>query len=188
VLTSLPAVPKLAFRELTQVIRRRVLAARGVVVDPTALILGRCDIMAGVTIGAGTVINDSLLDGRGGLEIADHVLVLHAKILTATHDLDDPGLKTVYRKVVIQPYAIIFGGATILPGCIVGRGAVVASGAVVSKDVPPMTVVAGNPARAIRERKAVHDLADIRRMSGYVGHVWRELLEPFANLAISPRP
>lgn len=187
-LTNLLAIPKLAFREITQLGRRRLLAARGTVVDPSALILGRCEIMAGVTIGAGTVINGSLLDGRGGLEIADHVLILHAKVLTATHDVDDPGFKTIYRKVVIEPYAIVFGGATILPGCTLGYGAVVASGAVVSKDVPPMTIVAGNPARAVRERKAVHEMSDIRRMSGYVGHVWRGLPEAFAvNLGISPR-
>ena len=187
-LSNVLAVPRLAFREVVQIARRRLLAARGSVVDRSALILGRCEIMAGVTGGADTVINGSLLDGRGGLEIAHHVLVLHAKVLTATHDLDDPGLKTLYRKVVIEPYAIVFGGATILPGCTVGYGAVVASGAVVSKDVPPMTVVAGNPARAVRERKAVHDLADIRRMSGYVGHAWRELPAAFAvTLGISPR-
>jgi serine acetyltransferase len=188
-LRNLVAIPRLALREVTQGVRRRVLAARGIIVDPSALILGRCEIMARMTIGAGTVINGSLLDGRGGLEIADHVLILHAKILTATHDVDDPGFKTVYRKVVIEPYAIVFGGATILPGCTVGYGAVVASGAVVSKDVPPMSIVAGNPARIVRERKAIHEMTDIRRMSGYVGHVWRGWREPFpVNIGISARP
>jgi len=48
--------------------------------------------------------------------------------------------------------------------------------------VAPMTVVAGNPARAVRERKAVHELADIRRMSGYVGHNWREFAALFESL------
>ena len=187
-LTNLLAIPRLAFREITQVGRRRLLAARGVIVDPSALILGRCEIMPNVTIGASTVINGSLLDGRGGLEIAHDVVILHARLVTAAHDLDDPCFRTVYRKVVIEPYAIVFGGATILPGCTIGYGAVVARGAVVSKDVPSMTVVAGNPARPIRERKAVHDLADIRRMSGYVGHAWRELPKALAaNLGLSAR-
>jgi phosphonate metabolism protein (transferase hexapeptide repeat family) len=43
-------------------------------------------------------------------------------------------------------------GAIILPGRTIGTGAVVAGGAVVSKDVPPYTIVAGTPAKPIRER------------------------------------
>lgn len=41
--------------------------------------------------------------------------------------------------------------AIITKGVVIGEGAVVATGAVVTKDVPPYTIVAGNPARVIRE-------------------------------------
>lgn len=41
-------------------------------------------------------------------------------------------------------------GATILKGVTIGEGAIVAAGAVVTKDVPPYSVVAGNPARVVR--------------------------------------
>jgi acetyltransferase-like isoleucine patch superfamily enzyme len=40
--------------------------------------------------------------------------------------------------------------STILPGIEIGKDAVVGAGAVVTKDVPPRTVVAGNPARVLR--------------------------------------
>jgi phosphonate metabolism protein (transferase hexapeptide repeat family) len=43
-------------------------------------------------------------------------------------------------------------GAIVLPGRNIGTGAVVAAGAIVTKDVPAYTIVAGNPARAIKRR------------------------------------
>lgn len=43
-------------------------------------------------------------------------------------------------------------GAIVLPGRCIGNGAVVAAGAVVTKDVAPYAIVAGNPARVIRQR------------------------------------
>ncbi|WP_048647698.1 CatB-related O-acetyltransferase [Nitratireductor soli] len=42
--------------------------------------------------------------------------------------------------------------AMLMPGITVGEGAVVASGAIVTKDVPPYTIVAGNPATPLRQR------------------------------------
>lgn len=43
--------------------------------------------------------------------------------------------------------------ALILPGVSIGTGAIVAAGAVVTRDVPPFAVVAGNPARIIKDRR-----------------------------------
>jgi len=57
----------------------------------------------------------------------------------------------VAQPVVIGEDAWIGGGAILLPGVRIGRGAVVGAGAVVSRSVPANTVVAGNPARMIRE-------------------------------------
>jgi len=55
------------------------------------------------------------------------------------------------RKVVIHDGAWIGFNATILKGVTIGEGAVVGAGSVVSKNVPPFTIVVGNPARAVRE-------------------------------------
>ena len=43
--------------------------------------------------------------------------------------------------------------ATILPNVTIGTGAVIAANAVVTKDVPPYSVVGGNPARILKENK-----------------------------------
>jgi acetyltransferase-like isoleucine patch superfamily enzyme len=50
----------------------------------------------------------------------------------------------------IGDHAWIGSRAIILKRVSIGRGAVVASGAVVTKDVPDLTIVAGNPARTVR--------------------------------------
>ncbi len=51
----------------------------------------------------------------------------------------------------IRAGASIGSNATILCGVTVGEGAIVGAGSVVTKDVPPYTIVAGNPARVLRK-------------------------------------
>ena len=58
------------------------------------------------------------------------------------------------RAVVIDDDVWIGAMAIILPGVTLGRGAVIGAGSVVTSDVPPYTIVAGNPARVIREISA----------------------------------
>jgi|GEM_PF-6224010 len=58
---------------------------------------------------------------------------------------DDP------QPIVIGDGAWLGAGVIVLPGRRIGRGAVVGAGSVVTKDIPPDTVWAGNPARMLRE-------------------------------------
>lgn len=55
------------------------------------------------------------------------------------------------RPIVIEDKVWIGIGATVLPGVRIGYGAIVGANSVVTHDVPPMTVVGGNPARFIKE-------------------------------------
>jgi acetyltransferase-like isoleucine patch superfamily enzyme len=57
-------------------------------------------------------------------------------------------------RTLVRRGASIGANATLLPGITVGEGAMVAAGAVVTRDVPPFTLVAGNPARIVRRVEA----------------------------------
>lgn len=57
----------------------------------------------------------------------------------------------VMGPVRIEDHAWVGFNVIILKGVTIGEGAIVAAGSVVTKDVPAFTVVAGNPARVIRE-------------------------------------
>jgi acetyltransferase-like isoleucine patch superfamily enzyme len=62
-----------------------------------------------------------------------------------------PGAKDRLAGPVIRKGAKIGANATLLPGVVIGENALVGAGAVVAHDVPPGAVVAGNPARVIRQ-------------------------------------
>lgn len=92
---------------------------------------------------------------ENSIEIGDGTIIGRgAKILDTDHH-------TIYNEngecinpskpVRIGQNAWIGAGATVLKGVNIGEGAVVGAGAVVTKDVPPKTIVAGNPAKVIKE-------------------------------------
>jgi carbonic anhydrase/acetyltransferase-like protein (isoleucine patch superfamily) len=94
-----------------------------------------------------------VLDARGPLRIGANVSVSpEVVILTAQHHPDSPDFELDVRPVVIEDHAWIGMRAMIMPGVTVGRGAVVAAGAVVTRDVAPLAVVGGIPARPIGTR------------------------------------
>lgn len=91
--------------------------------------------------------------GRGGITIGDDVFIgPKVNLITINHDLDPDNRSATYgRPIVIEDKVWIGIGATVLPGIRIGYGAIVGSGSVVTKEVPPMTIVAGNPARIIKK-------------------------------------
>ena len=93
------------------------------------------------------------IDAKGGVKFGDYSMMTeYSRIFTHGHSESDHELRS-YAPVEIGPYAKVYTNCTLLPGVHIGRGAIVATGSVVTKDVPPYTLVAGIPAKPIRDRK-----------------------------------
>lgn len=110
-----------------------------------------------ISIGNNSIINKKvLLDGRGGkLTIGNNVdIAQETNIWTLEHDVHDDYHKAKGEGVVIEDHVWIASRVTILPGVTIGRGAVVASNSVVTKNVEPLTIVGGIPAKPIGTRKS----------------------------------
>lgn len=117
------------------------------VLDPTAILSPSarwgegCYANTGVLVGAACRFGRFVLVNRGAgighhAEIGDFVAIGPGAILAG--------------QVVVEEAAMIGAGAILSPGIRIGAGAVVAPGAVVRRDVPAGSLVAGNPARAMR--------------------------------------
>ena len=95
------------------------------------------------------------MDGRGGLKIGNNVdIARDVCIWTAEHNVHSDTHEYVSDGVEIGDYVWIASRAIVLPGVKIGRGAVVAAGSVVTKDVAPMVVVGGVPAKIIGKRQS----------------------------------
>ena len=115
----------------------------------------RSDHGSNIRVGRKVFINHGCtLNDIGGIEIGDEVLLgPNVSLLTSGHPVDpvERTRRITAAPIVIGPNVWIAAGATVLQGVTVGPDSVVAAGAVVTRDVPPATLVAGVPARVVRE-------------------------------------
>ena len=116
----------------------------------------RVDYGTQIHIGPGTFVNYGLV-ALDVVEIrigANCQLANDIQLLTPIHPLDPQPRREGWEAgepITIGGNVWIGGGVIVLPGVTIGEDAVVGAGSVVTKDVPARTVVAGNPARVIRE-------------------------------------
>jgi acetyltransferase-like isoleucine patch superfamily enzyme len=91
--------------------------------------------------------------GPAEITIADQVMIAHkVNLVTAGHPVEPAKRRShiTAAPITIETNVWIGAAATILPGVTIGADAVVAAGAVVTHDVLPATLVAGVPAKVIR--------------------------------------
>lgn len=111
-----------------------------------------------IRIGRDSLIGElNVLRGQGGITIGDRVYCAPlVQMLAVNHVYEDASRPFVEQGItaegiVVEDDVWIGAGAIITDGIRVGAGAVVAAGAVVTKNVPAHTVVAGVPARVVKE-------------------------------------
>ncbi len=108
-----------------------------------------------ITIGQDSIVGDhSFLDGRAPLKIGNHVgIASQVLIYNDEHDINSETYGNSFGPVTIDDYVFIGPRSIILPNVHIGRGAIVAAGAVVTKDIPPLEVWGGVPAKKINDRQ-----------------------------------
>ena len=105
----------------------------------------RCKISSHTFICEGVTIEDNVFIGHGVTFINDS----YPRATTSEGNLQTE-VDWKVERTVVKKGASIGSGATILPNTSIGENAIVGAGSVITKDVPPNTIVAGNPARVLR--------------------------------------
>lgn len=120
------------------------------------------------TVGNHVSIQTDLIDLRSPVIIGNHVIIGNGtEIITTSHNIDSPDWEHKYYGITIDDYAWIPTKVMVLPSCRhIGEGAVIGSGSVVVKDVEPMSVVGGNPAKEFKKRECVHSELVVESLLG----------------------
>lgn len=150
------------WRGLTGItLRYCLLRALGVTTAPNVSI--REDVyllgVEGLAIGRNVSIHPmSYIDASGGVSIGNDVSIAHAVTVMSTsheHLATDAAIKdqgSISRHTTVEDNCWIGAQAVILAGVRIGSGSVVAANSVVTRDVPDNAIVAGSPAKVVRDR------------------------------------
>jgi acetyltransferase-like isoleucine patch superfamily enzyme len=142
--------------------RTAMLRAAGVKIGAHSLIQGKmrltghgnpCELL---TIGEKTLVTGGLhVDLGAAIRIGNMVRIGHdVSLLTINHAVGPFYLRagtSFVGEIVIEDGCWLASRCTVLPGVTIGEGAIIAAGSVVTRSVPKHTLVAGVPARVVRE-------------------------------------
>jgi tetrahydrodipicolinate N-acetyltransferase len=138
------AIPLLDTKQINARIEPGAIIRDHVEIGDNAVIMMGAVINIGAVIGEKTMIDMNVVLG-GRATVGKNCHIGAGTVLAGV--IEPPSAKPV----IIEDDVVIGANAVVLEGITVGRGAVVAAGAVVIDDVAPYTVVAGTPARKIKD-------------------------------------
>ncbi|MBU9720522.1 MULTISPECIES: 2,3,4,5-tetrahydropyridine-2,6-dicarboxylate N-acetyltransferase [Bacillaceae] len=138
------AIPLLDMKNIKARIEPGAIIRDQVSIGDNAVIMMGASINIGSVIGEGTMIDMNVVMG-GRATVGKNCHIGAGSVLAGV--IEPPSAKPV----IVEDGVVVGANAVILEGVTVGEGAVVAAGAIVTEDVPPNTVVAGTPARVIKE-------------------------------------
>ena len=123
---------------------------KGVIIRPTATITYPWK----VSIGDNSWIGDDVtLYSLGEIEIGrDSVVSQRSYLCTGGHDYTKSTFDIFAAKIIIEPEAWVATDVFVAPGVTIGKGAVIGARSSVYKDMPPMTICYGNPAKPMLPR------------------------------------
>lgn len=112
--------------------------------------------------------SDTFIETSGGVVIGKYFHPGRGlTIFSTNHNYENPSRipyddTNISGPVIIEDFVWCGANVTILPGVTIGEGAVIAGGSVVTKDVEPLSIVGGNPARVLKYRdyEIFHSLKD----------------------------
>ncbi len=114
-----------------------------------------------IILNSGTSFNTNVhinAANGGEINIGKNVLIGPNSVMrTASHRFDDSQVSIKYQghsigNIIIEDDVWISAGVIIIGGVIIGKGAVIGAGSVVVKDIPPMSIAVGVPAKVIKYR------------------------------------
>jgi galactoside O-acetyltransferase len=107
-----------------------------------------------VYVGEELHVTDDLYRQEGALVIGDRVAISQRVLIVlsshANHSRLTASVKPVWGRVTICDDAWIGASVTILPNVTIGEASIVGAGSIVTRDVPPRTIAAGNPATIVQ--------------------------------------
>ncbi|WP_338110670.1 acyltransferase [Roseivirga pacifica] len=136
----------------------RVTIGKYAIVRPSNIYGGA--VGEGMSIGDNSNIGPySYIGCSGKITIGNNVMMgPRVSMFAENHNYSDTSIPMKEQGVSLSEIVVnndcwIASNATILAGVTIGEGSIIAAGAVVTKDIPPYSIVAGNPAKVIKSRK-----------------------------------